>query len=97
MNKERKERGKEGKKRERKEGGREGGGQREKGKKKEVGKDMEKSEPPMHGWLLDGLQCRPWKSWREAVPLPRGLHRTSATSRGQALSPSSHNGKAILQ
>lgn len=84
MNKERKERGKEGKKRERKEGGREGGGQREKGKKKEVGKDVEKSEPPMHGWLLDGLQCRPWKSWREAVPLPpeaKPFHPAVTTAR----------------
>ena len=72
-------------------------GEREKKKKKEVGKDVEKSEPPMHSWLLAGLQCRPWKSRREAVPLPRGLHGTSATSRGQVLSPSSHNGQAILQ
>ena len=72
-------------------------GEREKRKKKEVGKDVEKSEPPMHSWLLAGLQCRPWKSRREAIPLPRGLHGTSATSRGQVLSPSSHNGQAILQ
>ena len=92
----RKERRKEGKKRERKEGGRERGRERKK-KRKKLARMWRNQNPPMHSWLLDGLQCRPWKSWREAVPLPRGLHRTSAMSRGQALSPSSHNSKAILQ
>lgn len=98
MNKEREERKEGRKEKERKEGRREREREREKREEKERSwQGCGEIRTPMHGWLLDGLQCRPWKSWREAVPLPRGLHRTSATSRGQALSPSSHNGKAILQ